>query len=246
MTPPLSNTDLAAADPIANTCETCGAPPYTHCDCADATPVDEVLSLRAENTALRSRLAAAERVIAEQLPHRNGPNDTTPGDPDAWDAAMFNLGEMREQRDEALVKCGQMRAERDTLSERLAAAEREVARLQSVCQDYRNQRGVAWSEGDEQRNRADCADGYSDFLEAERDEARAKLEQVAKERDEWAAVAAYVPTPEVERIERETTEAIAAFVDGWAKPSSIVELSTKPLAADIRNGAWRDKREVGK
>ncbi len=51
--------------------------------------------------ACRKDLAETHAIIAAHLPHPNGPGDTTPGDVDAWNAAMHGLGEMRRERDEA-------------------------------------------------------------------------------------------------------------------------------------------------
>lgn len=58
----------------------------------------------ADRDSLRARVAELEQVIATHLPHPNGPADTTPGDPDAWTAAMFNLGRAHEERRAALAR----------------------------------------------------------------------------------------------------------------------------------------------
>ncbi len=66
------------------------------------------------------------------------------------------------------------------LLDRCERAEAEVERLCCVVQDYRNQRGAAWTDADEQRDRADSADGYADFLTAERDALRAEVDQMKR------------------------------------------------------------------
>lgn len=127
----------------------------------------------------------------------------------------------------------------------LKAAREELARLKLVCQDYRNQRGVAWSDSDEQRDERDKSDGLADFLAAERDSLRAQLaaserarheaEQLAESRFTWA---------------QQVAERIAAFIDAdtkrladsYAQPSAFGQ----QLAIDIRAGAWRTKGDASK
>ena len=65
---------------------------------------------------LLDRLEGLERVIAINLPHPNGPRDTTPGDPDAWNDAMWALGKVREERDEARQRLAAVAAARDELA----------------------------------------------------------------------------------------------------------------------------------
>lgn len=90
----------------------CTVPPTAHrlaqgvLDLLDANAVlTTSLTAATDNLTQIIREASELRaVIAAHLPHPNGPIDTAPGDPDAWRTAMWSLGEMKRERDEAIAK----------------------------------------------------------------------------------------------------------------------------------------------
>lgn len=55
------------------------------------------------------------RAVEEYLPQPNGDAQRR-GDPDAWNAAMFNLGNLKKEADTARAEAEQLRAERDALA----------------------------------------------------------------------------------------------------------------------------------
>ena len=69
---------------------------FEHIGSNEADAAFVVLARKALPAAL-DRVEELEAVIAANLPHPNGPNTTTPGDADAWCAAMFNLGAQQKE-----------------------------------------------------------------------------------------------------------------------------------------------------
>lgn len=65
---------------------------------------------------LAEMVAERDAIIAAHLPHQNGPDATTPGDPDAWNAAMFNLGQAISERDALAGECERLRMEHESLA----------------------------------------------------------------------------------------------------------------------------------
>jgi hypothetical protein len=108
-----------------------------------ATERDTLRSLASdlmrERDGLRGELGKAHAIIAEFLPHPNGPRETTPGDPDAWNSAMFNLGRLRDELATATTRAAKAEAELcrevikgDDLQAEIDAAESTVAQLQAL------------------------------------------------------------------------------------------------------------------
>jgi uncharacterized coiled-coil DUF342 family protein len=97
---------------------------------------DEVERLRRERDAHVEELANLRRAVEEYLPHPNGDRQTE-GNPDAWNAAMFNLGKLKEERDAARQQLAAVQAERDaavlkTLAERELATQIIAANAENV------------------------------------------------------------------------------------------------------------------
>lgn len=65
-----------------------------------------------ELKAAREELVNLRRAVEEYLPHPNG-DQQTPGNPDAWNAAMFNLGQLKEEADSLRARLAELTRERD-------------------------------------------------------------------------------------------------------------------------------------
>lgn len=61
-------------------------------------------------------LSNLRMAVVKHLPHPNGPDNTTPGDPDAWNAAMQNLGDAIAERDALRAQLAAVTAARDELA----------------------------------------------------------------------------------------------------------------------------------
>ncbi len=88
------------------------------------------------------RVEELEAIIAANLPHPNGPAATTPGDPDAWNAAMFNLGELRTLS--------------STQAARILELEQECERLRGLVEEALELARYLCSDEDHERYREDA------------------------------------------------------------------------------------------